>query len=295
MNILVGIDTLETSRPALELIQRLGFEETQLHLAHSMEPLAFTAPAGAGVGPGYISPDLADQQVEIGRRVLAEAAALYPQATTHLLNGSATEALMTVGDRIQADLIAIGSMKRHPIDAALLGSTGRSLAINSRRSFLVAKNGGNRGADQPVTAVFATDHSKYADLAADLLCDFKPRGLEKLMVVTSLRDRDGMPIAFPELAPWGKQGEDWLKDEVAKRSRALCERFESAGISADFEVTDAHPASAISAAMKAFEADLSIMGSVGHGFLHRLFLGSTAMHQVVSEPWSVLVLRPAQE
>jgi hypothetical protein len=40
------------------------------------------------------------------------------------------------------------------------------------------------------------------------------------------------------------------------------------------------------------KSDLLVLGAQGHGFLARLRMGSKSFHQVVSERYSVLVLRP---
>jgi nucleotide-binding universal stress UspA family protein len=48
---------------------------------------------------------------------------------------------------------------------------------------------------------------------------------------------------------------------------------------------------AIKQTMQEFNAQLLIVGAHGHGFFERMMLGSIALHQVVAEPHSVLVLR----
>jgi nucleotide-binding universal stress UspA family protein len=37
--------------------------------------------------------------------------------------------------------------------------------------------------------------------------------------------------------------------------------------------------------------DLLILGAQGHGFLHRIMLGSVALHQIAVEEYPVLIVR----
>jgi nucleotide-binding universal stress UspA family protein len=43
--------------------------------------------------------------------------------------------------------------------------------------------------------------------------------------------------------------------------------------------------------MREKAADLLVIGAQGTGVLERLFVGSVAMHQVVNEPWNLMLLR----
>ena len=57
------------------------------------------------------------------------------------------------------------------------------------------------------------------------------------------------------------------------------------------EVLMDEPGAAIVSAAKAWKADMIIVGSHGHGFLGRIFLGSVSDHVVHNAPCSVLVVR----
>jgi nucleotide-binding universal stress UspA family protein len=44
--------------------------------------------------------------------------------------------------------------------------------------------------------------------------------------------------------------------------------------------------------MSDLKADLLIVGSQGHGFIDRIVVGSTSLHEVIGENYPVLLLRP---
>jgi len=39
-------------------------------------------------------------------------------------------------------------------------------------------------------------------------------------------------------------------------------------------------------------AELMVVGAHGKGWIERLLIGSTSLHEVIDEPYNVLVLRP---
>ena len=71
-------------------------------------------------------------------------------------------------------------------------------------------------------------------------------------------------------------------------------RLVDRGIGAEFRFPQGHPAEALREALDDTSSDLMILGAKGHGLFDRVFIGSLALHAVVAEPYSVLVLRMPQ-
>jgi nucleotide-binding universal stress UspA family protein len=84
---------------------------------------------------------------------------------------------------------------------------------------------------------------------------------------------------------------EWIEKNLEERNEKVRQILEPLGCPIDTRVYADAAASSIPVAMKETGAELLILGAQGHGFLERLTLGSTSFHQVMAEPYSVLVLR----
>lgn len=208
--------------------------------------------------------------------------------------GSPPVELEELADKVQADWIAVGSEEKGAWGSLFFGSVTRSLAIYSRRSFLVAK--GTPSATGPLRAVIATDHSPYCRQAIDGLLANWPPGIREVSIITA--DWVDLPVFTSSFAeapdPSIYQAVlDWGSG-LASKSEELRQRFLDLGIAAEASVVRAEPRDAISTEMARTQADLLIMAARGRGILERLTLGSTAMHVVTAQPHSVLVLRNSE-
>lgn len=83
----------------------------------------------------------------------------------------------------------------------------------------------------------------------------------------------------------------WIAEKLMELSNQTAKKLEPIAPSLDIKVVDGHPNDVIRAEMTATGSELLLMGAQGHGFFHRLKFGSKSLHQVVSESYSVLILR----
>jgi nucleotide-binding universal stress UspA family protein len=213
-------------------------------------------PDGGFMAPGALGPiaEIQDQRKVDGEKKLAEVAADLTS------RGVANRSLLTFG-RAAHEITEVAKNERE-----------------AQRSILVGKR---KTAEGPgVSAVFATDHSEYADKCLDLFVRLAPTGLERVLVVCA----DTSDSSVKSVASGYHESLVEKNASVAEKLRAIAPHVES-------EVIEGRANDVLDAAMEKTGADLLIVGAHGHGFLERLLMGSTAMQMVGSSPWNVLVLR----
>ncbi len=293
MKTIVGVDHGGTYANALRLIKRLGLPALKLRLIHVEEPVwasptAFLAPVTFPVQ------ETIDALRQAGTRLLGEATELARSleipADSEYEVGHACSLLMSMADAGHYDLIAVGSDRKGSYGSFFLGSVGRGLATGAHQSFLVAK--GQVEHVGKISIVFATDHSPYGDRAIQKFLEIRPSGIEKITLLTAC-ERGSVPVLSPvgEREIQFNESREATKKAILEKGEHVKAQLEAAGYPTQISVVDGLAYEAIHAEMKATQSDLLVMGAQGHGFLERLFIGSIALHQVVSEPYSVLVLR----
>lgn len=295
MSLIVGVGVAEPLEPLARLLKVLNFDLGPILLTHALEPIYIPA-MGVATGP-LIAPEMlavAQREREAsGSRALAHAgdvcsaAGLETQSVTEA--GLAADVLMSVADARKARMIAVGSERRSWLESLLVGSVSRRLASAAHQSVLLA-----RAVPDPldkVNIVIATDHSAYADRAIEAFLAMKPSHVASVQLVTAIDTQiaaagltfgQGIVVdAIPDPTP-----------EMTAKSEAQAARLrEQLGCRVAVSVLHEPAIAAITAACKEGGADLLVMGAKGHGLLHRVLIGSVAMHFVSGAPCSVLLIR----
>ncbi len=299
MRTLVGVDGEGLYRSAIDLLSRLRFSGNRATLAHVEAATGVVGNPGPMVYDFRSAAEIDDVLHTVGRRWLEEAsvaaktAGLGDAPKTAYIIGNASATLLDLADKERADLVAIGSHGRGPTESFFLGSVGRAFAIGAHQSFLIAR--GQTESNGPVRAVFATDASEYADRCFARLLDMDPQGLAHVTIVTALDPSIENELAAAvgcddRTASSVTDAEDCLRRHGAEGVTRLAAK----GISANFRFVQGHPAAALRETMTDTDSELMILGARGHGLLDRVFIGSLALHAVVAESYSVLVLRMPQ-
>lgn len=292
MRALIGIDTEGKFKGAIALLRRLDFADTQWNLAHCRPSLA----------PNPIAVHLeVDEALELSdpgwseARCTLEAAKCLlpggaPAPTVLMVEAAPSAGLLQVAEEEHADLIAIGSHEYGRLGSLILDSTARALAIGSPVSFLVGR--GHVTSEGPVKAVFATDHSAYANSCLDQLLEWRPRGLAEIIFVTATEMLElSDTVQYMNLLDAATQQGMTLSEYTVHSGKMLVERATRAGYHASYEPRLGFVGQAIENAMHDHAAHLLILGAQGHGFLERLLIGSVALDLVVSARCSTLVIR----
>lgn len=288
---LIGIDTDGNYLPAMRLMGRLAFDKAEWHLGHVDSPFTpMGTPFSSGEEVAAEFESARQEAVELMDQASDRACHYGIGARTHFMDGPVTASMMALADDLNADLVAIGSHRTGVLASVFLGSMGRGLAIGSKHSLLIG-----RGAVKetgPVSAVFATDHSYYAMRALDHLIAMKPTGLKTITLLTAYDPSELGGTYFDELDKEAKSEKKTLHQKLTALSEIEVSKLRQAGYTAHYEMKPGNVHDAIKRAMDEIKPDLLILGAQGHGFIDRLLVGSVALHQVVSEPHSLMIIRP---
>lgn len=186
------------------------------------------------------------------------------------------------------DLVVIGSANLGRAGSFLFGSVARALTIGCKQSVLITK--GDRILDPPSKAIFATDHSIYANRALEKLIQWAPTGLKQIDVVRAYEESE-FDIPSQSAGERYTEAKEFLEQHLLTGCELKCAKLRHAGYESNPHIRLGPPNIALSQLMKDCEADLIVLGAQGHGFFERLMVGSVALHQVTSESYPVLLIR----
>jgi nucleotide-binding universal stress UspA family protein len=146
--------------------------------------------------------------------------------------------------------------------------------------------------DRPLELVFATDGSEFNDRCVSQFLSMKPAGVGMIHVVSAW----GLASHLEHLLRHQLHHSEALNKEleVAAESavKTLATKLAAAGYQVTVSAVQGTPDKVLHDEMTGREADLLVVGAHGKSWVERLMIGSTSLHQVVDEPYNVLVLRP---
>lgn len=294
MKALVGVDAGDGYVAAVQWLIRLDFQECTAVACHAIEPVTALGPAIApdfGATYGLDIARIERAEKERGEEVLTHAKLLLDEggipAETTLVYGHPDDELIRCDAEHCADLIAIGCEQKGEFGSAVFGSVSRSLTSHAQSSLIVAKT---RPSERPIRAVFATDHSEYANRCLDELIRLAPKGITEYVVASAYQIEGGRSrVAIPGLTA---AVIDEAERQITERNEAICERLSSLGASASSKVVQAQPVEGLRKVMEESGANLLIVGAKGHTALERFFVGSVTYRLVAESKQTMLVLRP---
>lgn len=289
--IVVGVDNVNAYRPALNLIERLSFPNTAIELVHvAAETLPFA-------GTEEVQERYSEIVLNLGHVALHEATGVVCSKNMscegHLMHGNAAEKLIEEAETRGADLIAVNTKRVGVLRSSYIGSVARALAIGSRTSVLIAK--GEQSKRMIYRAVFATDHSPFAERCLARFIELAPKGLEEIHVATAwdVDDREA-ELLGKNLPMLGGDADRWIEETVRENNEEVCRKLEAAGYKTRSVVRRGRANDVIHEAMAEARADLLIVGSQGHGAMSRTLVGSVSLHQSTAEFYPVLIVRPRE-
>lgn len=139
--ILIGVDAEPSSTNALKrAIQIARAADAELHVAHSVY-----VPAGWWGAAPAVSVDVVSLQEATADALWAtvdEILEPYDELVVHRhrLEGHPPDALIDLSNRIESDLIVLGTHGRGEVSAFLLGSTGHRILAHAEADVLVVKH-----------------------------------------------------------------------------------------------------------------------------------------------------------
>lgn len=292
MKVILGVDLQDAYIPALQLLRKLEFANAELVLVQTAPPIEATLPPFPVDGAVI---DLVQSTFrEAAEKALAAAA---EQARAAGLNARALFCLGPSGEMINevatsehADLVAVRSTHRGAWQSEFMGSVTRVVVLGGSSSVLIAKR--EPELTQGVDIVFGADGSEFNERCVRRFLALNPRGIGKVHVVSAWGCSSQLEHVLRHTLHHAEAIEAQLEARAQSSVERVCQQLTGAGFNARGTVVRGTPEQVLAKQMEATKSELLVIGAHGKGFIERLLIGSTSLHEVVNEPYSVLVLRP---
>ena len=292
MKCVVGIDLERRSESAIALLGRLQFDVEETTLLHITEPMQLALPYSA-YGMFVETDEIYETLQKAGQEVLAEESKTANQLGLHpkseLCEGFPTTALTDFADQLGASIIAVTSTVRSTVSAVFGGSVARGLAISAKQSVLVARE--DMPPEGPLRAVFAIDQSPYCSKCIELLAKLGPKGISHITLLTVHEQAKHEGLLSRIHTVNTKALIEEADKKLTENGELVAKWLTGNGIPTSSRVETGNVDETIHRVMNETKADLLIVGSQGHGFMDRVLVGSTSLHEVVNERYPVLLLR----
>lgn len=263
---------------AAELARWTG---AKLHLVHTYD----LPPVFSPMEPGYAVGDWASYFAEDPRPILEAAARrLAPavESSCSVVPGPTAGAIIEAARDARADLVVVGAARAGRLAGAFLGTTAQRVLRGSAAPVLVVR----RPVLHPLERVLVgTDLSQFGHAV-------HVRGMETVAAAF------GEPAAVRVLhvLPFPHVGSPVLREAVETRTREALQQYLGRLPPAPYRIEPVvrlgEAADRIVAEVKAWNADLLVVGTHARGWAARLMLGSVAEAAVRDAPCNVLAVPP---
>ena len=261
------------SRTCLECLENIGV--TEVHLVTVVPD---------NVSTGLPGMDVASNRHEALRtqREVFESAGFTVE--THVARGTPHRRINGFAERLDADMIVIGYRGQSPLEARLIGSSARNVALTAVRPLLIERIAAEDATPSVVeehlfqNVLFATDFSKNAERAFD----FIPRltGATQRATLLHVRSREQRAA---------EESDATARDQLAD----LADELETTmGIDVSTAVRNGGVVDEILTMEEEVGATVTVLGSRGQSRLRRLLLGSTSESVVTRGHNNVLLVPP---
>lgn len=271
-----AIETAIGSRTCLECLGRYGITEFDLLTVTS--PNVTTGLPGSDIG-GRTKKALARQQ----RLLEAEGFTV----NTHVMRGTPHRRINGLADRIDANLVIVGSRGQSPLEQRLIGSTARNVARTTTRPLLLQRivdaDDDHEVANEHLfeRVLYATDFSANAERAFEQFDYLSTATKEATLVHVAPPDRraagDADAVADPK-----------------QRLDELARRLEEKGIETRTIVREGDASEEILAVEREVEPTTILLGSRGQSPMRRLLLGSVSEGIIGRANCNVLLVPPSR-
>ena len=296
MKILLAVDGSDLSNTAVSLVKALT-----LPAASTIEVMTVIADVPEIYGPWPAAapiqtPTELDRAITQVRVRLDEVAAVLAGddriVCALVRHGRPASELVMEADRFGADLIVVGARGHSAVERLLVGSVSSEIVDQAHCPVLVVRT------PRFARILLAADGSTDGFAATAFLGKSRIFG-EPAVKVVSVVD-PGMPW-FAGISPVegavAAEAYGTVLDAATTHARDVASRT-AATLGAEHVIAEASPrgaevGSTIVAEATDWQADVVVLGTRGHGVLHRALVGSTSRHVLHHAPMSVLIVRPA--
>jgi nucleotide-binding universal stress UspA family protein len=234
-----------------------------------------------------LAQDVASEQEGVARFLTAAGRTVEQR----VLSGRPADAILSEADRLDADLIVMGSRGHGPFKSALLGSVSTEVVNGSSRPVLVA-----RGISVH-RVLLATDGTDTSSLALDVVATwpiFENVEITAISVSEPVRSWVAMDRMDGESVHWLELETELAEDRrlaYAETALAAAARLNEAGRPAAHQVRVGNPAHEIVHAADEQDVDLIVTGSRSSSGAFPGAIGSVARNVLQHAQASVLVVR----
>lgn len=271
---------------AVEVAQRFG---GRVHLLSALdldpyaESIVLKAPAAGG-------PSILDQARRFVEEAALPARAAGVPVSTEVVVGRPSESILADVQRNRRDLVVVGTRERSTLARNLLGSTALALLRRCPVPVFVAR----RPVHTPERVVLAA--IGIGDLALDVLRAAAGIASGAGAALHVLHVVDLPAAAVLRAGAADREAVEWYRRQRRERAEAEVPRLvgEALGAAAPatLHLVDGETADTILDHARKLEADVVVMGSVVHGGLRALLLGSTAEKVLPALETSLLLVKP---
>ena len=199
--------------------------------------------------------------------------------------GNHLDRIISVSERIDANLILIGAGEKRKDDAFKLGTTAARIIETSDKPVLVVKNESPHGLKTVICPVNFSKESERALKNAIILT----RRYNASLIVLSAYD---MPYtgSLVQQINWGEQAEI-MRSKHLREFDLFLERFHFDGVNWSKEIRKGNAATEILESIKNHDADLLIIGTSGKKGLNKFIMGSVTEKVVREVPCSFITMK----
>ena len=292
MKIIVGVDLQLAYVPAIHLVGKLGLKDPELLLVQTSPTVDTLLPPFPmdGATVDLVQSTFRDAGEAALRDADAEAKKFGIPTSPLFCVGPSGDVLNQCVEQEHADLLAVRTTHRGAWQSEFMGSVTRTVILCGQVSVLVAKQEPTTG--KKLSIVFGTDGSEFNDRCADRFLAMQPSGVESVHVVSAWGISSHLEQMLRHALHHSPDANARMQSAAQVAVERTVARFAAAGYKPTGEAVGGAPDSVLHDAMAQTGADLLVVGAHGKNWVERMLIGSTSLHQVIDEPYSVLVLRP---
>ena len=278
--ILVAIDRSAMAAEALKrAISIAKKKDAQLIVMHVIEPSFIESPFVHAIDEGIIKKQLIEQIDQLNSKVDLE-------YILFVESGSAAASITLKAQKINADLLVIGTHGKNDLNSSHFGSTTLKLIQNTHIPVLIVKNEVKTIYQKMIAPTNLSEYSKESILFANVL--FTKPSRKYIYAYETFSELSNITYHISK-----EEGEILTNEMFISAKAALSEFMKEVG---DGETSLIDYTAWLNEDLLAYisndEADLLVLGSKGVDNLNSFIFGSTASYLVRNSPIDVLVYVP---
>lgn len=276
MKFLVPVDFSEITNPLLKTVKLIAQKHSaEIHLLHVISPVVYL-PYPETLGVSVIDIEVIEQIEKEKREEAREKLSgliqyLSPLKTeTYIEIGEAADVILEYEEKLNPDIVFLGSHKKGLIEKILIGSTTEKVVKHGRRSDFVIKG---KEVTFSRSVVIAYDFSETAQKAVEFALKF----LEPFEVRIKLLHINE-PLELPLVEKLREHFHERFSKEKIKILEEISQKFKNLGKETEiiFREGENPVQEIVDVVNNSEDVELLIIGSRGLSGLKRIILGSTA-------------------